>query len=710
MKNHSLLFITFLFIFSRCTDMNTIPPNAKKNDKTLEIHGDIRVDPYYWLNERENPDVISYLESENKYSKSVLKSTEKFQGKLFDEMKSRIKEDDSSVPYFLNEYWYITRYEIGKEYPIYTRKFKSLDSEEEVLLDVNELAKDYEYYQVSGLSVSPDNNKISFGVDTLSRRIYTINVKDLETGKMLSDQINGVNPYAAWSADSKTFFYTGKNEETLRSDKIYRHDIGKDQNDDVLVYEEKDETFSTYVYPSKSREFIFIGSESTLSSEYRYLPSDIPNGEFKVIQERERGLEYRPYHIDNMFYINTNLNNSTNFKIVRTLISNTNKSNWVDIIPHRENILIDDLELFTNFMVIEQRENGLVYLRVKSYDGKKDYFINQKSNLDFKNETYSASLGYNPEFNTDDVRINFSSLTTPSTVLNFNIESEKEEVLKQQDVLGGKFKSSNYTSERIFADAHDGKKIPISIVRHVDTQLNSKTPLLLYGYGSYGITVDPRFSSIRLSLLDRGFVYAIAHIRGGQYLGRGWYEDGRMFNKMNTFKDFISSSEFLIENKYTSFEHLYAMGGSAGGLLMGAVMNMAPNLYNGVISAVPFVDVVTTMLDESIPLTTGEYDEWGNPNLKEYYDYMLSYSPYDNLKNTEYPNTLVTTGLHDSQVQYWEPAKWVAKLRDYHQGENKILLHTNMDTGHSGSSGRFEALKEIAMEYAFLFMLEGINK
>ena len=710
MEKQSLTIISFLLIFSSCTDMNITPPTPKKMDKELEIHGDTRVDPYYWLNERENPEVISYLEEENKYSKSILKSTKKFQNDLFDEMKARIKEDDSSVPYFLNDYWYITRYEKGKEYPIYTRKFKTLNSEEEVLLDVNKLAKDYEYYQVSGLSVSPDNKKISFGVDTLSRRIYTINVKDLETGNMLSDQIKGVNSYVTWSSDSNTFFYTGKDKETLRSDKIFKHNIGEDQTDDKLIYEEKDETFSTYVYPSKSRDYIFIGSESTLTSEYRYLSSNTPNEEFKVIHNRERGLEYRPYHIDNMFYITTNADNSTNFKIVKAPISDTNKSNWEDVIPHSDNILIDDLELFSNFMVIEQRENGLVYIRVKSYSGDQDYLINQNSNLDFQNETYSASLGYNPEFNTSNIRLSYNSLTIPSTVLDYNAKTKQEEILKQQQVLGGKFNSNNYVSERLFAIAHDGEKIPISIVRHVDTQLNSDTPLLLYGYGSYGITIDPRFSSVRLSLLDRGFVYAIAHIRGSQYLGRQWYEDGRIFNKKNTFKDFVSASEFLIENNYTSPDHLYAMGGSAGGLLMGAVMNMSPELYNGIISAVPFVDVVTTMLDESIPLTTGEYDEWGNPNIKEFYDYMLSYSPYDNIRNVEYPNTLVTTGLHDSQVQYWEPAKWVAKLRDYHQGDNKIILHTDMDAGHSGSSGRFEALKEIAMEYAFLFMLEGINE
>lgn len=690
--------------------MNPTPPIAKEINKVLEIHNDQRIDPYYWLNERENPEVISYLEEENKYSNEVLKSTKKFQQKLFDEMKGRIKEDDLSVPYYYNDYWYITKYEKGKEHPIYTRKHKTLDSKEEIILDVNELANDYEYYQISGISVSPDNKKVAFGVDTLSRRIYTINIKNLITGELLKDKIKGVNSYATWATDSETIFYTGKDQQTLRSDKIYRHKIGNDQDDDTLIYEEIDETFSTYVFPSKSREYIFIGSESTLTSEYRFISSKNPEGSFKIIQQRERGLEYRPDHFQDMLYITTNIDNSKNFKIVTTTLNNTDKSNWKDLIPHRENILIEDIELFKDFMVIEERENGLINLRVKSYDGSLDYFINSNSKLDFNSYTYSTSLGLNLDFDSKIVRYNYSSLTTPSTVIDFNIESKEENILKQQEVLGGKFDPANYNSQRLFAKSHDGKQIPISLVKHVDTEFNSRTPLLLYAYGSYGYTRDPSFSSIRLSLLDRGFVYAIAHVRGGQYFGRDWYEEGKMLNKKNTFLDFVSSSEFLIENNLTSKNHLYAMGGSAGGLLMGAIMNMSPGLFNGVIAGVPFVDVITTMLDETIPLTTGEYDEWGNPNNKEYYDYIKSYSPYDNVKSVEYPNTLVTTGLYDSQVQYWEPAKWVAKLRKYNQGKNIILLHTNMDAGHSGASGRFEPLKEIAMEYAFLFMLEGIKE
>ena len=698
-----------LTILYGCSNMNITPPIADKKEKKLIIHDDTRIDNYYWLNERENPEVISYLDEENKYTQSILKSTKSFQKKLFNEMKSRIKEDDNSVPYFYNDYWYITKYEKGKDYPIYTRKHKQLDAEEEIILDVNLLAKDYKYFRVSGISVSPDNKKVSYGVDTLSRRIYTIKIKNLDTDKMYSDNIEGVNSYAAWAADSKTIFYTGKDPQTLRSDKIYRHKLDSDQKDDVLVFEEKDETFSTYVYPSKSREYIMIGSGSTMSTEYSYLSSKTPLESFKVIQERERGLEYRPYHFEDMFYISTNINNSTNFKLVKTPISSTSKSNWIDMIPHRDDVLIEEVDFFRNFMVIGERHNGLLRIRIKSWDGNQDYYLGFKSGFDFENETYDASIGLNPDFDTNILRYNYTSLTTPYSVIDYNLDTQEEKIQKQQEVLGGNFDSKNYTSERLFATAHDGVKIPISIVRHVDTKLNQDTPMLQYGYGSYGSTIDPSFSSVRLSLLDRGFVFAIAHIRGSQYLGRSWYENGRMLFKKNTFEDFISCSKFLIENNYTSKDHLYAEGGSAGGLLMGAIMNMAPELYNGIISAVPFVDVITTMLDDTIPLTSSEYDEWGNPNDKEYYNYIKSYSPYDNIRSIEYPNTLVTTGLHDSQVQYWEPAKWVAKLRTYHQGNNMILLHTNMDTGHSGASGRFEPLKEIAMEYAFLFMLEDIR-
>jgi oligopeptidase B len=690
----------FCFLFFSCTQMTQTPPDATVKEKELSIHKDTRIDPYYWLNERDNADVIQYLEDENAYTKAVLKPTEKLQKNLFEEMKGRIKEDDSSVPYFLNEYWYIQRYETGKDYPIYTRKYKTLEAEEEILLDVNELAKDLAYCQVSGLSVSPDNTKLAYGIDTLSRRIYTIKVKDLSTGELLEDEIKGVSSYAAWAADSSTFFYTAKDEETLRTDRIFKHELGQKQNKDSLVFEEKDETFYTFVYPSKSRKYIMIGSTSTMTSEYQFLPSENPTADFTIIQKRERGLEYSVAHFEDDFYISTNANGSTNFKLVKTPTTAPSKENWVDVLPHREDVLLEDVELFRDFMVVAERNNGLLQLRVIRWDETEDYY------LDFESETYTASLSTNLDFDAHVFRYNFSSLTTPSSVIDYDTKTKTKEVKKEQEVLGGTFDKKNYTAERLWATADDGTKVPISLVRHVDTKLSPDTPLLQYGYGSYGNTIDPYFSSVRLSLLDRGFVFAIAHIRGGQYLGRPWYEDGRLLSKKNSFTDFISCSKLLIENGYTSSEHLYAMGGSAGGLLMGAVMNMAPELYRGVVAAVPFVDVVTTMLDDSIPLTTGEYDEWGNPNEKVYYEYIKSYSPYDNIREVSYPNTLITTGLHDSQVQYWEPAKWTAKLRDMHQGENVILLHTNMDAGHGGASGRFESLKEIAMEYAFLLYLE----
>ena len=689
----------FCFLFS-CTHMTHTPPDANPKDKELSIHGDTRLDPYYWLNDREDPEVIQYLEDENSYTRAALKSTEKMQKQLFEEMKGRIKEDDSSVPYFLNDYWYIRRYEKGKDYPIFTRKHKTLDAAEEILLDVNELAKDLSYCQVSGLSVSPDNTKLTYGIDTLSRRIYTIKVKDLISGETLKDEIHGVSSYAAWAADSETFFYTLKDKETLRTDKIFRHKIGDTQADDAMVFEEKDETFYAFVYPSKSREYIMIGSTSTLTSEYRYLPSDKPTGKFNTIQKRQRGLEYNVAHFEDMFYISTNADNSTNFKLVKVPVASPNKKNWTDVLPHRDDVLLEGVELFRDFMVVSERIDGLLQLRVVKWDGSEDYY------MDFESETYSASLGTNVDFDAQTFRYNFTSLTTPSSVIDFNTVTKTKEVKKEQEVLGGTFDKSNYVAERLWATADDGTKIPISLVRHIDTALTSKTPLLQYGYGSYGNTIDPYFSSVRLSLLDRGFVFAIAHVRGGEYLGRTWYESGRQLTKKNTFTDFIACSKFLIDASYTSTGHLYAMGGSAGGLLMGAIMNMAPELYKGVVAAVPFVDVLTTMLDDSIPLTTGEYDEWGNPNDETYYRYIKSYSPYDNVKPLAYPNTLVTTGLHDSQVQYWEPAKWVAKLRDVQQGDNLILLHTNMDAGHGGASGRFEALKEVAMEYAFLLYLE----
>ncbi|WP_304038537.1 S9 family peptidase [Mesonia mobilis] len=680
------------------------PPKAKKIAKELSIHGDTRVDNYFWLNERENPEVVKYLEAENDYNEKMTAHTKQFQVDLFEEMKSRIKEDDASVPYKLNGYWYYVRFEVGKGYPIYARKKETLEAEEEILFDCNQMAEGHAYFKLSGLSVSPNNKLVSFGVDTVSRRKYTIQIKNLETGGILPTKIETTTGGSTWANDNKTLFYTRKDEETLRSDKIYQHILGEDPANDILVYQEEDETFNAYVYKSKSKKYIIIGSSSTMSDEYRILDADQPRGDFKLFQERVRGVEYGFSHFEDHFYIITNKDEAQNFKLMKTEVNKTASEYWEEVIPHREDVLLEDMDIFKNYLVLSERYNGLNRIRIMSWDNQEDYY------LPFDNETYTAYTGTNPDFDTNILRYGYNSLTTPASVIDFDMKTKESEVKKEQEVQDPNFNKENYLSERIWATAQDGTKIPMSVVYKKGIQRDGSNPVLQYAYGSYGHTTDPSFSTSRLSLLDRGFIFVIAHIRGGEYLGRNWYEDGKMLTKRNTFTDFIDCSKYLIEQKYTSAKHLYAMGGSAGGMLMGGILNMAPQLYNGVIAAVPFVDVVTTMLDDSIPLTTGEYDEWGNPNDKEYYEYMKSYSPYDNVVAQDYPNILVTTGFHDSQVQYWEPAKWVAKLRELKTDENKLLFHTNMDAGHGGASGRFEALKEVAEDYAFILDLEGIKQ
>lgn len=686
------------------TKLNVKPPVAKKINKQLTIHNDTRIDNYYWLNQREDQDVLNYLNAENKYTDTVLKHTEDFQKSLFEEMKSRIKEDDESVPYKQNGYWYITRYEEGKDYPIYTRKKESLEAEEEIMFDCNKMAEGHSYFKLGGISISTDNTLAAFSVDTVSRRQYTLGIKNLKTGEVYKDKIENTSGSSTWANDNKTLFYSKKDEVTLRSDKIYKHKFGTNAKDDVLVFHEKDETFNTYVYKTKSKKYLIIGSSSTLTTEYQILEADNPNGFFRIFNQRTRDLEYSIAHFNDSFYIITNKDNATNFKLQKTSETKTNTEHWEDVLPHRANVLLEDIEIFKEYLVVNERENGLNKLRIISWDATEDYY------LDFESETYTAQIGNNPDFESQTLRYAFNSLTTPSSVIDYNFKTKQKEVKKEQQVLDKNFNKSNYISKRIWAIARDGVKVPMSVVHRKDIALNGKNPVLQYAYGSYGSTIDPYFSTIRLSLLDRGFIYVISHIRGSEYLGRPWYESGKLLTKMNTFTDFIDCSKHLIDNNYTSNQHLYAMGGSAGGLLMGAIINMNPELYNGVIAAVPFVDVVTTMLDDSIPLTTGEYDEWGNPNNKEYYFYMKSYSPYDNVQAKAYPNMLVTTGLHDSQVQYWEPAKWVAKLRELKTDNNLLLLKTDMEAGHGGASGRFESLKEVALEYAFLFDLEGINK
>ena len=708
-----------IMLLTNCSEMKKqsevklTPPVAEKIAKELVAHGDVRIDNYYWMRltdeqktaatpDEQTVKVLNYLRAENTYTNEVLGHTKQFQDSLFEEMKSRVKEDDESVPYFRNGYWYYTRFEAGKEYPVYCRKKGMLEAKEEVMLDVNVMAAHYDFYNVGGLSVSPDNKILAFSEDTLSRRIYTMKFKNLESGELLEDEIPFVQGVAAWANDNKTVFYTSKNEVTLLSEKILRHRLGTPLNEDVTVYHEEDPAFYIGVYRSKSGKFIIIENESTLVSDFHILSTDNPNGTFRQFIPRKKDLLYSIDHHGDKFYIRTNWN-ARNFRLMETNMNNTAKNNWKEVIPHRADVLLEAIEVFDSFLVVDERKNGLTNLRVIDQKNKAAH------DLDFGEPAYMAYIGTNPEFSTDWLRLGYSSMTTPNSVFDYNMNTREKVLKKQEEIVGG-HDPQNYVTERLFATARDGVKVPISIVYRKGFERNGKNPLLLYGYGSYGAIMDPSFNSSRLSLLNRGFAFAIAHIRGGQLMGREWYEEGKLLKKKNSFFDFIDCAKFLIAEKYSSSEHLYAMGGSAGGLLMGAVLNYEPMLFNGVIAAVPFVDVVSTMSDPTIPLTTNEYDEWGNPEEKEYYDYMLSYSPYDQVEAKEYTNILVTTGLFDSQVQYWEPAKWVAKLREFKTGDNILLLHTNMDAGHGGASGRFERLREIALEYTFIFDLEGISE
>jgi len=682
-------------MLTKSMDTSIEAPVAQKIEKEFIIHGDKRIDQYYWLNDREDEKVINYLNEENEYREKVMSHLSNVQDKLFEEIKGRIKQTDMSVPYKDNGYFYFTRYEEGLEYPIHSRKKETLEASEEIMLDVNELAKEYSFYSIGGRSVSPNNQILAYGEDTLSRRIYTMKFLDLKSGKLLEDQIPNTSGGAVWANDNKTIFYTVK-DEALRPFKIYKHVLGTNYRNDELVYHEADETYMAFIYKSKSKKYLISGSYATLSTEYRILNADTPNGDFKVFHPRERTLEYGIAHYNDQFYIRTNLD-AKNFRLMKCGEQLTTKENWKEVIPHRTDVLLEGMDIFQDYLVLSERIKGISQLRVIPNQGQEYY-------IDFGEDAFVAYTSVNPEFDTDILRIGYQSMTTPNTTYDFNMVTKEKIQLKQQEVLGG-FIPENYISERIYIKARDGVQVPVSIVYHKDVKKDGTNPCMLYGYGSYGASMEPYFSHVRLSLLDRGFVYAIAHVRGGEELGRAWYEDGKLLKKKNTFTDFIDCGEALIEQKFSAPDKLFAMGGSAGGLLMGAVVNMAPDLWKGVVAAVPFVDVVTTMLDKTIPLTTGEYDEWGNPNEKEYYDYMLSYSPYDNLEKKDYPAMLVTTGLHDSQVQYWEPAKWVAKLRTYKTDRNPLLMYCNMDAGHGGASGRFERYKESAMEYAFVLDL-----
>ena len=700
------LLILFILTLYRMTQAQPAtpptPPKAISKPKELVTNGHKRVDDYYYLNERENPEVVKYLTAENTYLDQVLAPVKDLQTKLFDEMKGRIKQQDESVPYKEGNYYYYVRYITGGEYPIYCRKKGSLQGAEEIMFDGNVLAKGHKYYQLGGYEVSDNDELAIFAEDTVSRRLYTLRVKNLKTGKIYPEKIKNTEAGSfAWATDNNTFFYIKKDPQTLLGYQVYRHVLGTDIKTDVLVFEEKDNQFYMGLSRSKSKKYIEISSDHNgISTEYRLLEAAKPTEEFHVFLPREKGHEYDIVHYKDKFYVRTNWK-AENFRLMEVPEGKTtDRAAWKEVIAHRPDVYLGNMDVFVNHLVLGERKAGLTNIRVINQKTKADEYLN------FGEPAYVSGIGYNPDFNTNVLRYGYASLTTPSSTFDYNMDTKEKVLKKQQEVLGG-FDKNNYVSERVYATARDGVQVPVSLVYRKGTKKDGTSPLLQYAYGSYGSSTDPGFSSNRLSLLDRGFIYAIAHIRGGQEMGRRWYEDGKMLKKKNTFNDFVDVSEYLIKNKYTSSNKLFAMGGSAGGLLMGAVVNQAPQLYRGVVAAVPFVDVVTTMLDESIPLTTGEFEEWGNPKNKEYYEYMLSYSPYDNVTAKAYPNLLVTTGLHDSQVQYWEPAKWVAKLRALKTDHNQLLLHTNMEAGHGGASGRFQALKEIALEYAFMLNLVG---
>ncbi|MFD1161936.1 S9 family peptidase [Hwangdonia seohaensis] len=721
MKNSIYAFLTLTILISSCKSNETERPHAsletpiaKKIPKELTVHDDTRTDNYFWMrlsDEQKNAetpdaqtqDVLDYLNAENEYLGKAMAHTQGLQDKLYNEIVGRIKKDDQSVPVKDNGYTYYTRFEEGGDYALYCRKKLEEGAKEEIMLNGPELAMGYAYYGFGGRSVSPDNKMLAFGIDTISRRQYTIYFKNLETGELLKDKLSNTGGSAVWANDGKTVFYTTKDPQTLRQNKIVKHVIGTNQSDDVVVYEEKDDTFRCWVSKTKSDAYLLIGSFQTLSTEYRVLDANTPNGEWKVIQPREKNLEYTIDHFEDHFYIRTN-KDAKNFKLVKTPVNKTEKEHWVDVIPHRDNVYFQGMDLFKNYLVAEERKDGLRTIRVIKWDGTDDHYIQ------FNDPAYFAATTSNLDFDTDVLRYRYSSLTTPNSTFEYNMTDKSQVLLKQDEVIDSSFSVDNYTSERLFATAADGTKIPVSIIYKKGVEKNGKNPLLLYAYGSYGNSMEPTFSSTRLSLLDRGFVYAIAHIRGGQEMGRDWYENGKLLKKKNTFTDFIDVGKFLIDEKFTTSNHLYAYGGSAGGLLMGAILNMEPDMWNGVIAAVPFVDVVSTMLDETIPLTTFEFDEWGNPKNKEYYNYMKSYSPYDNVEAKDYPSILITTGYWDSQVQYWEPAKWIAKLRELKTDDNLLIMDCNMETGHGGASGRFERYKTLALTYAFMLDLEGVTE
>lgn len=675
------------------------PPVAKRLPLTLERHGHGRTDEYHWLRDRDDPDVTAWLEAENAYLRAVLGHTEELQTTLYDEIIARIPQRDVSVPVFDNGYYYYTRFEERQDYPIYARRKGHLDATEEVMLDVNRLAEGEGYFHVEDVAVSTSGNIVAFTSDNTGRRNYTLRFRDLTTGEMLPDAIPMVTENVAWANDDRTIFYSRRDPETLRSWQTFRHELGTDPAGDSLAFQEDDETFSTFVFRTRSKRYIVIGSHQTITSEYRILDADDPGGRFRLFEPRERGHEYAFDHSGEYFYIRTN-DRATNFRLMKTPVNETSRQHWQEVIPHRDDVYLADLAAFHDHLVVTERKDALLHLRVIPWAGGGEHYVS------FNERAYVAALGDNPELDTTKLRFMYSSLTTPWSTYEHDMTDRTRTLLKRTAVGGG-FDAAHYVTERVHATARDGTRVPISLAYRRGLERNGTAPLLLYGYGSYGHSIDPAFNPAVISLLDRGVVYAIAHIRGGQELGREWYEQGRLLRKKNTFTDFIDAAEFLAEQGYADRGNMFAHGGSAGGLLVGAVINMRPDLFRGAVAAVPFVDVVTTMLDATIPLTTFEYDEWGNPEVKEFYDYMLSYSPYDGVKPVSYPHLLVTTGLQDSQVQYWEPAKWVAKLRATKTGDELLLMHTNMEAGHGGASGRFRKQKETALVYAFILEVAG---
>ena len=673
------------------------PPVAEAQPYTVESPNGNRIDEYYWLrdDERKDPQVIAYLEAENAYKDAMLAPIRQLKQQLNEEIVARIKQDDASVPYRKGGYWYYTRYETGQEYPIYARRKGSMDSPERILLNVNEMAKGKDFFQVDDVAVSPDARMLAWAEDEVGRRQYVIKVKNLETGEVLPTRIENAEDNIEWAADSRTFLYVEKDPVTLLGYKVRKHQLGTEPKNDPLVWEQTDESFYTSVAKTKDDKYLLIGTQSTVSSEYWYADAADPTLEFELFLERERDHEYQVEHFENRWIVRTNWQ-AKNFKVVEVDRGDeANRSKWRDLIAHNPEGFVHGFDLFRSFMAVEERSGGLRKIRIRPWDGSRESFITADE------PTYTTGLAQNEEIDTDVVRYVYTSLTTPRTTYDYDTRRGVQVLLKRDPVLGD-FDPARYASEFVWATARDGTKVPVSIVYRRDTPRDGTAPLLQYGYGSYGLTMDPTFSIPNLSLLDRGFIYAIAHIRGGQEMGRAWYENGKLLNKMNTFTDFIDVTRWLVANRYADPRRIFARGGSAGGLLMGAIVNLAPQDYRGIVSLVPFVDVLTTMLDESIPLTTNEFDEWGNPKLKPYYDYIGKYSPYDNIERKAYPAIYIGTGLWDSQVQYWESAKYVARLRARKTDSNPLIFRTNMEAGHGGKSGRLERFEEVAEQWAFI--------